>query len=177
MRENKIFLTLSMLLILLSYSGCLYEENLPYDIVAVANGEQLTIDPPCSYDDTASVSGRSGMTDAVRIDIGESFDYTDITLRFYRSAAVIRLRHHSRYGLKALKDEVIDYEDTGGNSIDMAVIDWGISNYPTMYPQKGKLYIKILDNDDVQITWCDIKMSDRDNKYNEVSYGGITVTP
>jgi hypothetical protein len=177
MREKKKIQIHSLLFILLLYSGCLYEENLPYNIVTVTQIEPATIEPPCNYDDTASVSGRIGMTDAVRIDIDESFDYTDITLRFYRSAAVIRLRHRSRYGLRALRNEIIDYGAGGILTINMSVIDWGISNYPSMYPEDGKMYIKVLDNDDVQITWCDIKLRDRDNKYNEVTYGGITITP
>ncbi len=157
----------------------MYEDELPEQIVPVDSKllEPIEIDPPCDFTNFAYMSGRSGMNDNVRVDVDDHFDETDINLRFYSTTCYIVITHKSRYGLKSLKNQIINFSEKKNHPIEMKTLDYGFSSYPTVYEKSGKMYIEVLDNEDIKFTWCDVIMSDNNDNNTVITRGSCTVTP
>ncbi|MBI1307401.1 MAG: hypothetical protein GC181_12425 [Bacteroidetes bacterium] len=166
MKANTTLLSMVVANALILFSGCLYENNLPEDLIEEAlTKDSVIIAPPCNYSDTAAVRSYGRTYGSTSYNIDDMFDYTEIKIRFYSSTAYIVFSHWGRYGLRDITDEVIDYGTPGNKTISFGTIDY--NSLPDLHAVRGKLYVKVLDSKHISLTWCDVIL--QDNNKNEYS--------
>lgn len=153
--------------------GCEPVDQFPEHMVALeSETDPIVIDPPCEYDDYVELSGETGMQGGNSLSINESFDYTDLVFRFYRSANTVNISYINRYGLKAITSEVVDLARNSKYSMNVSFWD-GSSR--SMAATSGKLYIEVLGEDRIKFTWCDVNMYDSRYDINRTCKGGYIV--